>query len=393
MIVNRKKAYADMYIIICLLYLLQGVLYPSGGALSQSVMAIKLVVGLFTAYKILLLHNKPLFFKGLNTLLIMFIVYGVILILSGHEFYIREGGIGKVRNIGYLKDILNSLLPIYTFYYFTIKGYFDVKKLKRWIPIFFIIATFQYYRYQAETIELFNGVDDMGITNNAGYVFLSLIPALLLFNKKTYIQYFGLIVANAFIILSTKRGAIFIAALVTITFLWYNLRQSKGKKKFIIITITTLFFILAYQFINDLLINNSYFYGRIQDTLSGNSSHRDEIYLSMWDAYTSSENPIHKLFGRGAYGTLTVGMNFAHNDWLEILTNQGLLGVIIFARFFIYQIKNLRDYSHNDCVKQILILVLIIMFCKTIFSMSYSDISIYLSSVIGYSLAQRKVYR
>ena len=149
-----------------------------------------------------------------------------------------------------------------------------------------------------------------------------------------------MIVANAFIILSTKRGAIFIAALVTITFLWYNLRQSKGKKKFIIITITTLFFILAYQFINDLLINNSYFYGRIQDTLSGNSSHRDEIYLSMWDAYTSSENPIHKLFGRGAYGTLTVGMNFAHNDWLEILTNQGLLGVIIFARFFIYQIKN-----------------------------------------------------
>lgn len=136
-----------------------------------------------------------------------------------------------------------------------------------------------------------------------------------------------------------------------------------------------------------MLETSDYFNSRIQATLEGNSSHRDEMYSSLLRTFVYDTSLFQMLLGRGAWGTLTVSFNFAHNDWLEILTNQGLLGIIVFIYYWICFLKNCKDVNLPSESRICLYMLLLIYFMKTIFSMSYSDMSIYSTSVLALCLA------
>ena len=56
-------------------------------------------------------YRLPVYFKGLNLLLIMFTIYGVILLISGEHIVFRPSYKGT-SNIEYLKSIYKSLLPV-----------------------------------------------------------------------------------------------------------------------------------------------------------------------------------------------------------------------------------------------------------------------------------------
>ena len=109
-----------IYFLLWCVYDLQGVMYTSGGMLSQFVLFLLL---LWSAYLFIKVNKHyyrlPAFIKVLTILILLFICYGIILIISCKEFYITEDLYVKVSNLDYLKNILKSLLPIYFFYYFT----------------------------------------------------------------------------------------------------------------------------------------------------------------------------------------------------------------------------------------------------------------------------------
>ena len=125
---------------------------------------------------------------------------------------------------------------------------------------------------------------------------------------------------------------------------------------------------------------------RIEDTLSGNSSGRDNLYTFFWNYFTENADFTHYLLGRGANGTLEIYYNYAHNDWLEIAVNQGLLGIIIYAFYWFCFYKTWKHAKNIDS-KTILVLTALIFFAKTLFSMSYADMSYVSTSVLGYALA------
>lgn len=380
----------DLYIFLWILYNLQGTLYTSGNIISQGLLAFLLAWSVVNCFR---LNSRDtansVYFRGLNALMLVFTIYGLFLIIMGTELYITEGASKKVRNFVYLKEIYTSLLPIYSFFLFAKRGKLTEKSLKKWFYIFIIVGTLQYVRSQRDAVLLamMQGWEPDGITNNSGYIFVSLIPGLMLLRKKPIIQYLGLAICMFLILASMKRGAIIVGVLSVILLFSYQLRFSSNRNKFGVAFLIILVSIAYYFAVMHMLETNDYFNSRIQATLEGNSSHRDEMYSSLFRTFIYDTSLFQTLFGRGAWGTLTVSFNFAHNDWLEILTNHGILGISVFIYYWICFLKNSKNVSLPSESRICLSMLLLIYFMKTIFSMSYSDMSIYSTSVLALCLA------
>ena len=257
--------------------------------------------------------------------------------------------------------------------------------------LFIGITWVQYFESQANSLANALAMESTReeFTNNKGYSFLALFPLLLMWNTKPLLQYILFIICIGGIILSMKRGAIIIAIPCAIYFIYSTLKTSYGKTKFAIIILSCLTIMVAISIVENMLATSDYFVYRLESTLDGDSSNRDIIYSNLWDTFINEPNPFIILFGRGANATLTVGPNYAHNDWLEIITNQGLLGIVIYLCYFAALFKDVRQVEKtNKTFSNVLTMSLLILFSRTLFSMSYNAISITLSLAIGLALAR-----
>ena len=381
----------DWFIIAWVLYYLQGVLYSSGGAISTGLLGINLLVSIYCAVKIWQMPNNPPYIKGLNLLVLMFSIYGFYLILMNPStIYYSMIGM-KMASYNYIKSIYLSILPIYAFYYFSLKGYLTEERLRWWAVVFCISCVLSYYLYMQQAMEklLERGSSAEETTNNAGYLFLSLIPVWVLFRKQPLLQYAGLALCMGYIILGMKRGAIAIGGVVVLYLIWQIIRNSRGKQRLIILILTTVLAVVGVYFVIDMMTSSDYFIQRLEATKEGNSSGRDDLYSYFWEYFTERADIVYYLIGRGANGTLEIYYNYAHNDWLEIAVNQGLLGIAVYVIYWKKFYSTWRQ-STNIEAKTILALVGIIYFAKTIFSMSYADMTYVCTSVLGYALATYK---
>ena len=381
----------DWFIIVWVLYYLQGVLYSSGGAISTGLLGINLLVSFYCAIKIWQMPNHPPYIKGLNLLVLMFSIYGFALILMNPStVYYRMSGL-SMASYNYIKSIYLSILPIYAFYYFSLKGYLTAERLRRWAVVFCISCVVSYYIYMQQAMEklLERGSSAEEITNNAGYLFLSLIPIWVVYRRKPLLQYAGLAFCMAFILMGMKRGAIAIGGVVVLYLIWQIIKNARGKQRVIVIILTAVLAVVGVYFVIDMMTSSDYFLQRLEATKEGDSSGRDILYSFFWTYFTEKADAIQFLFGRGANGTLEIYYNYAHNDWLEIAVNQGLLGIVVYA-FYWKQFYSTWRQSTNIEAKTILALVGIIYFAKTLFSMSYGDMTYVCTSVLGYALATYK---
>lgn len=381
----------DWFIIVWVLYYLQGVLYPTGGAISIGLLGINLLVSFFCAIKIWQMPHHPPYIKGLNLLVLMFSIYGFALILMNPSTIYYSMGGKSMPSYNYIKAIYLSILPIYAFYYFSLKGYLTAERLRWWAVVFCISCVVSYYHnMQQALLKLMErGSSREEITNNVGYIFLSLIPIWALFRKKPLLQYAGLAFCMAFILMGMKRGAILIGGVVVLYLIWQIISNARGNQRFIVILLTAVLAVAGVYFVIDMMTSSDYFLQRLEATKEGNSSGRDSLYSFFWTYFTEKADAIQYLFGRGANGTLEIYYNYAHNDWLEIAVNQGLMGIAVYAVYW-KQFYSTWRQSTNIEAKTILALVGIIYFAKTIFSMSYADMTYVCTSVLGYALATYK---
>lgn len=381
----------DWFILVFVIYYLQGVLYSSGGAFSTGLLGINLLVSFGCAMKIWQMPHNPPYIKGLNLLVLMFSIYGFALILMNPStVHYRVSGF-SMSSYNYIKSIYLSILPIYAFYYFGLKGYLTAERLRWWAVVFCISSVVSYYYNMQQALEKLMEIGSLReeITNNVGYMFLSLIPVWVLFRKKPLLQYIGLAFCMAYIVMGMKRGAIAVGGVVVLYLILNIIKKSKGKQKIIVILLTAALAVAGVYFVIDMMSSSDYLLQRIEATIEGNSSGRDSIYSFFWTYFTEMADFVHYLFGRGANGTLEIYYNYAHNDWLEIAVNQGLLGIIVYAIYWKNFYSTWRQ-STNIEAKTILALVGIIYFAKTLFSMSYGDMTYVCTSVLGYALATYK---
>ena len=383
---RKGKAFCNLYIILWLIYSLQSVFLGESESVIPTLIVL-LLIGISFYHFVYALYNykMPKYMKGLTVLVIMFTIYGVILILSGKTIrFMRSYHI--VKNYSYIKKVYISILPVFSFYVFSRKGALTKALLQKWVILFFITCIFQFYQLQHKMLMMtLDGSDEF--TNNYGYLFLSMIPLLFFWEHKKVVQFIGLGLSMAFIILGMKRGAILIGVLSLFVFLYHTLKTVSPKKKIWIFILASIVVVASVYLVLDMLQNSDYFNVRIEDTLEGNSSGRDKLYEFFWRHFINESNLLLFLFGNGANATLTIAWNYAHNDWLEIAINQGLFGLLIYAYYWITFYKTWRQSRFDNQIYLAVGLILMSFFMKTIFSMSYNDMTIYDTLCLGYCMA------
>lgn len=329
--------------------------------------------------------QQPRMLKWLSILFYMFTIYGLFYIFFGETIYDYDG---PIRQTDYLKKIAASLLPVYPFYYFASKGQFSIKYLNFWIPIFILLSIYcftSYYNVLLTTAQQ-HGSYATEFTNNTGYLFVSLLPLIFLKKGNGIVNYIYIGICALFIVIGVKRGAIIIGGLCIVYYMFNILIDSKGYKKIGFIFLSIIAIGIAGYYISDFIENSSYFSYRLNNTLEGNMSGRDSIYDKMLDIFVNS-NILHMLIGHGADSTIYFTTMLAHNDWLEILVNQGIIGIVIYFCYFIVVYRTWRKYSKYSSIAYGLGGIFIVLFLKTLFSMGYTEYTLYMSMAYGYCMA------
>ena len=329
--------------------------------------------------------RQPRMLKWLSILFYMFAMYGLIYIFWGETIYDYAG---PIRQTDYLKKIAASLLPIYPFYYFANRGQFPIKYLNFWIPIFILLSIYSFTNYYNVllTAAQERGSAATEFTNNTGYLFVSLLPLIFLRKGNIILNYVYIGVCALFIVMGVKRGAIIIGGLCIVYYMFNILRESSGYKKIGFIFLSIIAIGIAGYYMSEFIENSNYFSYRLNNTLEGNMSGRDSIYDKMLDIFVGS-NMLHMLVGHGADSTIYFTTMLAHNDWLELLVNQGVLGVVVYLCYFIVVYRTWRKYCKYPAIGFSLGGIFIVLFLKTLFSMSYTEYTLFLCMAYGYCMA------
>lgn len=376
---QKKITLCDIYIILWVLYQLQGTLY-SPGIINQFLQLLMILIAAIETIQVLLTKIKSPILKSTLLLLIMYCIYGSWFFLFVDNIRFNSGD--YMVSYLYLQKSLMSLLPIFMFYSYTKKGILNEKRIMIYTIFILIVSVINYY--ENVNVASLNNKEDF--TNNAAYSFVNIIPLICFYHKKPILQYFMLGFCFILVTMGMKRGAILIGVVSILIFIYFNLRFMSTRNK--IITLVLSFFLLFWgvKFITNIAQSNSYFHSRIEQTLDGDSSGRDELYGTLWTTFKNETNPIIFLFGRGANATIGIVGDYAHNDWIETIINNGLVGGLILLAFIISiskiaykQRKRFSTYMYSS-----FILLIIIIFSKTLFSMSIQSMALANSMLLGY---------
>lgn len=379
MSIFRNINRSDIFVGIWALYKMQGILYPQG-IINQLLQLAMIILMLFECMPFLSgVHLPTRSLRAARYLLFMFIAYGGLLIL--------ENPVGtKGGPYLYLQNALNSILPIFLFYKYATKGLLTEYRMRLYLLLFIPIVYLNSQYQIAQKIEesLTNKTE---FTDNSGYDYLAILPLVASYYKKPLIQFALSCVIFLLILQAMKRGAILIGALCLLYFLYQGFKTNKStlyRSLFVALAVISVIgAIYAFQY---LLSNSIYFAYRFESTLDGDTSGRDVLYTGILDAFLNEGNPIFLLFGHGAFHTYLEIGNYAHQDWLETLYNNGIFGIIILFSFFYGFYSDVRfAYKYNTSpIVVIFGMALIVCLVKTMFSMSILELTPPMTMAMGF---------
>ena len=372
-----KLCKCDIFVALWGVYSLQHVWYERG-YVNQVALLLMLLIGIWSIGEYFLsnrIRKSPLL-NAVFALVVMYSAYGFFSIVFGN-------GIPEIPEIEYPKRSLASLLPIFLFYVGASKGLITPSRIKIYFWVMLSIAIAFFFGMKFERQEALGVLE---ITNNAGYIFVPLISLLYFFPKKPLLQYILLGTLLLFILLSMKRGAIAIGTICGAIYMFSNLRSASVKTRVISIFLSIVFLVASFIYVGHTMETSDYFVRRLEKTQMGDSSGRDYLYETILNAVLSDKNPINLLVGHGADSTVIFAGNYAHQDWLETLCNNGLLGVAILFTFFVVFARvvwrNRESFSRPMFYSFLTVFTLV--FLKTLFSMSIQNLDLSTTLLLGY---------
>ena len=358
---NIDKFFSKLLLIVIPLYFTQGAFFPSGGIISQALMLIWLLIGLYYVKEYLKSKDGKSILG--NAILVFWIANIVYWYFSPR--IVSNTGL-SFTTFGDLKNLTVVMLTFFPFAILSKRGYISVKRLKKFLFLLLGAAIIAFFVKRNDIQNLY----DLEITNNTAYYFVVVLPFIgCYFNKKFSFVFFAIIFV--FLMLCGKRGAILCAVISTIVFAIQYLAVNKRIKFSRIVSILILILIIIY-ISNTIFETSELLQRKFEATREGDSSARDFYYSALWKIF--QESPlITQLFGHGMSQTVALVGGYAHNDWLELLTNNGILGVIMYAIIFITSsLIYLRSRSMWDnAMSYIYLSSLLCFFARSIFSMGY----------------------
>ena len=322
--------------------------------------------------KTFLLLNKNVFYKAWTALLWLNILG-----------FILTAQITNELQFSMFTGILFAMLNFYPFYYLSKKGQLNTKEFSIFLLIMLPIAIAQFY---VQRVNLISGriSANEDVVINVAYNFVVLFPFVFLLKNKV-LSVACTIIILFFIIAGSKRGAIVVGMIILFWYFYYQMRTVDKKHKWtgyllsLISIITIIFFSYKYY------LDNEYLQYRIQLALAGDTSYRDVIYSNIWDNWLNSDL-FHLFFGYGFAASLKLtGGSYAHNDWLELLSNFGLLGITIFAIQFYQGFKLCLNKEWESDKRILMVSIITSAFATSLFSMWYPSVRTYLNAILlGY---------
>ena len=369
---SEIKSIRDFLLILFVIYYSQGYLYAQGSLISQiSLVLILSISGFYLIKTIVLTNNKNSFYRAWSLLLILNILG-----------FILTGNLSDSNHFTMFKGIMMASLPFYPFYYFAQRNVLHSSHLIRFFIVMLPITILQYF-LNAQNIlsERVSGNTDL--VNNVAYSFVALIPFVFLFKRKKIIAVGAMLVLIFFIIQGAKRGALITGAIGLLFFVYLQLRTVNKKKRvrgYLFVSLAT---IAMGYYAYTTFENNQYLVSRVQSIGDGDTSGRLIIYANIISNWYNG-GFLNQLFGFGFAASLELSGigNFAHNDWLELLSNFGLLGVAIYFYLFYSAIKFIRVSDWEIEKKIMLLTIVFIWFFITLVSMSYTSSNSYIQAIL-----------
>lgn len=363
-----------------------GSLFPALDSISNLLLAINLAISIYYSFVFWNKYKQVPIFISINILLISMIIYGILSLIGFNlidTFMHKEADINSGT---YLISALRTFLPIYTFYIFTKKGYITEKYISNLVWIFLPLCIFIFFANKFVLIS--NDMENLGEmrTNNSAYLFVSFFPLIYFIRSYRLLQFVVIALVLFLTITGIKRGAILLVSIATLCFLYHQWKQVSLLNKVLLFSFIVLLIFVGITFVEDLADSSSVVQNKIEKTMEGNTSGRDEIVSNLLDVFFSS-SVFNLFFGLGADATLFYGLQ-AHNDWVEILFNQGIIGFFLFSLFwfFVFVIWRYQVIKNSD-MAFFLTLWLTCNFLRTFFSMWYSTANIMTTLPFGYFLA------
>lgn len=373
MTIRLNSFLRDFLFLLIAVYFAQGSLYASGSVISRlSLLLILLISSVYLVKSLIMRSKKEIFYYSWTALLFLNFI--------GFVF----GGDYSGTHFSQIRNILTALLPFFPFYYFAYKGDLLREHLLRFFMILVPVAIASFYSSRNSMIlESFN--DSENVVTNTSYFFVALIPYVFLWGKRKILSVVSLLLLFFFIVQGAKRGALIVGLIGVLVFVYYHLRtvNPKTRKQSFIVALLGALSLVA--FIYNFYISNEFLIGRM-GLISDGGSNRDIIYANLFHSWYESNSVIHYLFGFGFVSTIEQsGGALAHNDWLELLINFGLLGFFIYVLVF-YALARLILNSRIEIESRLIMLAIVCMwFLQTLFSMYYTASTTVLTAVVlGY---------
>lgn len=197
---------------------------------------------------------------------------------------------------------------------------------------------------------------------NIVFFLLFLMPLIMLLKSNKF-KYLYILVIFSAIIMSSKRSAIiaFVAA-IAVYFIFQIKKQKKATGKLGQILLVVILIVIAVTVFDNLSMNyNLDIIGRMESISDDGGSGRTRIWGRMWD-YMKDQTIFEWMMGHGYRTTGEFGG--AHNDFLEILYDYGIVGFLLFLMFIIKIIKyffqmNAVNYKHTDSFAVSLVILIV----------------------------------
>lgn len=366
----------NLLFVLIALYFAQGSVYKEGTLVSQGSLLVLIVISLIYFIKSLMLKvDKSLFFKSWSALFLLNLIG-----------YLFSSDYFNPIYFNLMKSVSISLLIFYPFYYYAHTGVLRTKQLK-WFLILMTPILILKWNFEQNFL-ISEGYTTL--VNNSTYLFVFFIPYVFLFPKQNVQSIVGtllLLLLFYFIIIGSKRGAFINGCIGVLFYIYYQFQSIQKKhllKGFVFASIGMLLLsFFSYKF----FLGNETLISRLISIQEGSGSGREYIFFNILNKWYKSDNIIHLLFGYGFGSSVFMSGtgNYAHNDWLELLSNFGMLGVIIYLILFYSAFRIIKKEKWELDKKTLLLTIMCIWFVTTLFSMHYNSIDSSIHSVLlGY---------
>lgn len=343
------------------------------------------VSALYYAYHALINYQLPIYLKVAFFFVVFLCIYGGVLFFWGNDVIWMTAG-RNVRKYLYVLWVIPSLLTVFPVYVYTCRKQLSEKGMKILFCLFFVFSIYGFYGALKEQMLyaalMRTGQEEYTIT--AVYSFLSLLPLIVLFKKHQLLQFALLGVMFFYFVMSAKRGAI-ILGVITSFFLILNMfSRSSIKKKIAVMLMFVFFVIVVFFFVMHQIETSAYFSARLDQTMEGHVSNRDEYVKNILGYYFNNTTFCQFFWGIGAQGTLSINESFAHNDWVAILIEQGLIGALFYLFYWLSFIYTWIKSRVNGEAFAVIGMLIVIGLGKSFFSMYYLPVSIEMMTSSGY---------